>query len=126
MSELISLAANGTGLVVEAGPGLPRVLHWGADLGPVDGDFVLAATPGVPPSSADTPIRLTLLPSEQEGWLGRPGQSGHRDGAWQHVRPELVAPVAVTLRSVTLLTYGVVAVIGMPGSAPQVGGLLAG
>jgi alpha-galactosidase len=101
MSELINLAANGTGLVVEAGPGLPRVLHWGADLGPVDDDFVRAATPGVPPSSVDTPIRLTLLPSEQEGWLGRPGTSGHRDGAWPHVRPELVAPVAVDGNSLT-------------------------
>ncbi|MEV6612008.1 alpha-galactosidase [Kutzneria sp. NPDC051319] len=95
MSELISLAANGTGLVVETGPGLPRVLHWGADLGPVDEDLVLAATPGVPPSSVDTPIRLTLLPSSREGWLGRPGTSGHRDGSFQHLRPELLGPVDV-------------------------------
>ena len=65
MSELINLAASGTGLVVETGPGLPRVVHWGADLGPVDDDFVLAGTPGVPPSSVDTPIRLTLLPNPQ-------------------------------------------------------------
>ena len=95
MSELISLTANGTGLVVETGPGLPRALHWGADLGPVDEDLVLAATPGVPPSSVDTPIRLSLLPSSREGWLGRPGASGHRDGAFQHLRPELLGPVAV-------------------------------
>ncbi|GAA3440002.1 alpha-galactosidase [Kutzneria kofuensis] len=101
MSELISLAANGVGLVVETGPGLPRVLHWGADLGPVDDAFVLAAVPGVAPSSVDTPIRLTLLPSEQEGWLGRPGTAGHRDGSWQHVRPELLAPVAVDGNSVS-------------------------
>jgi alpha-galactosidase len=91
MSELISLAAGGVGLVLGvSGTELPRVLHWGADLGEIDDALALAAVPGVPPSAVDDPIRLTILPSEQEGWLGRPSVAGHRDGQWRHLRPAVV------------------------------------
>jgi alpha-galactosidase len=68
-----------------AGPHLPRVLHWGADLGeltPAD----LATLPGAaysPPTpqthSATAPV--TLSPSRAQGWAGRPGLTGHRAGA---------------------------------------------
>src|SRR5436853_140898 len=98
MTELIELSANGVGLVLDAsGPGLPAVLHWGADLGPLDDDFALATIPGVPPSAVDDPIRLTLLPSEEDGWLGRPGLSIGR-----HLRPRLTEPVAVSGNSLTV------------------------
>jgi alpha-galactosidase len=44
------------------GPHLPRIAQWGAELGS--------------PSPA-----LTLAPSRAQGWAGRPGLTGHRDGA---------------------------------------------
>lgn len=44
------------------GPQLPRIVHWGTDLGS--------------PSPA-----LTVSPSRADGWTGRPGLTGHRDGA---------------------------------------------
>ncbi|HEY0217987.1 MAG TPA: glycoside hydrolase family 36 N-terminal domain-containing protein, partial [Cellulomonas sp.] len=69
--------------------GLPEVLHWGADLGDSlgdggdrgDADELLAAVARPVSSSAlDRPWPLTVLPSEHDGWAGRPGISGDRDG----------------------------------------------
>ncbi|MFV2020880.1 alpha-galactosidase [Micromonospora sp. LOL_023] len=76
------LRAAGTSLVLDArGPHPPVVLHWGADLGDLAEDelvaFADAATPAVPPSAVDHPLRLTLLPTPGQGWTGRPGIAGH-------------------------------------------------
>ena len=66
------------------GPAVPRVLHWGADLGELD-DAQLAAlgtasrAPGA--NAMDEPVPVALLPEGATGWMGRPGLSGHRDGA---------------------------------------------
>ncbi|MGK5682813.1 alpha-galactosidase [Actinoplanes sp. URMC 104] len=78
---LIHLQAAGTGLVLDArGPQPPAVLHWGAGLGDLSADdlaaFAAAAVPAVPPSSLDTPPRLSLLPTLGDGWSGRPAFSG--------------------------------------------------
>lgn len=67
-----------------AGTSLPRVLHWGADLGDLTAAEV-AALPGARRPAADQPDRearvpLTLCPSRAEGWSGWPGLTGHRDG----------------------------------------------
>ncbi|MDH6460264.1 alpha-galactosidase [Micromonospora sp. A200] len=74
-----------TSLVLDArGPGLPRVVHWGADLGPLPADdlpaLVDATVPPVVPSSFDAPTVLSLLPEASAGWSGRPGLAGHRNG----------------------------------------------
>ncbi|MDG4766478.1 alpha-galactosidase [Solwaraspora sp. WMMD406] len=76
------LRAAGTSLVLDArGPYPPVVLHWGADLGELAADELAAvadaATPAVPPSAVDQPLRLTLLPTPGQGWTGRPGIAGH-------------------------------------------------
>ncbi len=84
----MSLLLRSAGVAVlldTAGEGLPRVLHWGRDLGDLDpqarerllGDL----TPAVPHSALDGPWPLTLLPGQAEGWSGRPGLAGERDGA---------------------------------------------
>ncbi|KWV31527.1 alpha-galactosidase [Micromonospora rifamycinica] len=82
---VIHLRRGRTSLVLDArGPGLPRVVHWGADLGPVPADdlpaLVGATVPPVVPSSFDAPTVLSLLPEASAGWSGRPGLAGHRHG----------------------------------------------
>lgn len=82
----VVLRAGGVSLVLEfrAG-GLPVILHWGADLGELDGDaFRALADSSVPPigaSEVDAPVPISLLPEQTRGWLGRPGLSGSRGGA---------------------------------------------
>ncbi|MEV4542141.1 alpha-galactosidase [Micromonospora echinaurantiaca] len=85
---IVHLHRGGTHLVLDArGPGLPRVVHWGGDLGPLDADGLrqLAETSIAPvvPSSFDTPTMLSLLPEASAGWSGRPALAGHRErAAW--------------------------------------------
>ncbi|MBG0560182.1 alpha-galactosidase [Actinoplanes aureus] len=56
---------------------VPTILHWGADLGECDLETLAdSAVPAIPPSSIDVPLRLSLLPSLEEGWTGRPSLSG--------------------------------------------------
>jgi alpha-galactosidase len=81
----IHLRAGGTSLVVAVGDGrLPRVLHWGADLGPLGDDALAelwrAALPAVGDSAVTYPQPVPVLPQPAEGWLGRPGLTGDGDG----------------------------------------------
>ncbi|MFG1778147.1 alpha-galactosidase [Micromonospora sp. NPDC049048] len=82
--SIVHLRRARTSLVLDArGPGLPRVAHWGADLGPVPaGDLpalVDATVAPVVPSSFDAPTVLSLLPEASAGWGGRPALAGHRE-----------------------------------------------
>ncbi|MER7165888.1 alpha-galactosidase [Micromonospora sp. NPDC000207] len=85
---IVHLSRGDTRLVLDCrGEGLPRIVHWGADLGPVTGAdlaaLVEAVRPPVVPSGFDAPTVLSLLPEASAGWGGRPGLAGHRDGtAW--------------------------------------------
>lgn len=79
------LSRAGVMVLLDIGsPHLPRVVHWGRDLGELTaGD--IAALPGAryePPNETtrDAEAPLTLSPSRAEGWAGRPGLSGHRAG----------------------------------------------
>ena len=81
-SQTATLRSAGTCLVFDtSGEGLPRVLHWGADLP----DAAIADLPGivvgpVPPNALDEPWPLTVLPTSGDGWLGTPGYAAHRAG----------------------------------------------
>ncbi|GAB3956807.1 alpha-galactosidase [Micromonospora vulcania] len=82
---ILHLRRARTSLVLDArGPGLPRVVHWGGDIGELDDDGLRqladATVPPVVPSSFDEPTVLSLLPEASAGWSGRPGLAGHRDG----------------------------------------------
>jgi alpha-galactosidase len=80
--DLLTLRAAGTLVVLDAtGPGLPAVLHWGADLPDeaVDQLALLARGP-VPPSALDEPWPFTVLPTSADGWQGTPGYAAHREG----------------------------------------------
>lgn len=75
---LVTLASAGTSIVLRTSDSsLPTVLHWGTDLGSVDdgelGALAAATASGVSPSALDEPWPLTLLPTEADGWSGRPG-----------------------------------------------------
>lgn len=79
------LRGGGVGLVVATrSDGLPEVLHWGRDTGPVSTsdahDLVLAQDRAVSPSAYDAAWPLTLLPTEHDGWEGRPGIAGQVGG----------------------------------------------
>ena len=84
MSEaFVHLRGGGVSLLLDArGPGLPVVLHWGADLGAdVDpASVALASVPAVAHSALDEPTVLSVLPLRAEGHRGHPGLSGSRQG----------------------------------------------
>jgi alpha-galactosidase len=70
----IVLRRAGVAVVLDcAGPGLPRIVHWGADLGELTGADCSAL-----PARYDVPP--TVLPTRAQGWAGRPGLTGHRGG----------------------------------------------
>jgi alpha-galactosidase len=83
----VHLRAAGTSVLLDLGDGagLPRVLHWGADLGdltPADAAaFARASVLPVATATPDVPSDLTVLPEQQAGWQGTPGVSGHRAGS---------------------------------------------
>lgn len=81
---LTVLRGGGSSVMLHHRPdGLPEIVHWGADLGdrahPTD--LLRAGDPALPNSGMDDPWPLTLLPSETDGWSGRPGLSAHRSGS---------------------------------------------
>jgi alpha-galactosidase len=84
----VLLAAAGAAVVVDiSGPGLPRVLHWGGDPGPVTADELRSLFSGVDGAP--------LVPTQWDGWLGRPGVTGDRSGRWPHLRPRLIGTPTV-------------------------------
>jgi alpha-galactosidase len=104
MRGLPVLRAAGVMLALDtAGPGLPRVLHWGADLGELPGAALAeVAQPAVPLAATLDPVTVTLVPLQADGWVGRPGFSGHRDGRWPYPRFTLTEPVSVVDNQVTV------------------------
>ncbi len=74
-----------TSLVLDCrGDRLPRVLHWGRDLGNLREDDLLSLARGLAPptvtNTMDDPVPLGLLPEQSAGWLGTPGLAAHRSG----------------------------------------------
>lgn len=83
-ARIVPLRAAGTAFVVELTEPVPRVLHWGADLGPLSAADLaalsLTAEPAVLNNSLDAPRRFTVWPTEADGWAGTPAHHGHLDG----------------------------------------------
>ncbi|WP_035698966.1 alpha-galactosidase, partial [Glycomyces tenuis] len=73
-----TLRRDGVSLIL-AGPasGLPAVVHWGRDLGPLDAADLAgldrATSRQTPPGTLDAAWRLPLVPQDSDGWSGRPG-----------------------------------------------------
>ncbi|WOF23545.1 alpha-galactosidase [Microbacterium betulae] len=84
-ARTVQLRAAGVALVLDVpAAGAPRVIHWGADPGPLSDADVdalrLTGLPGIGSGMPDSGMPLTLLPAHAEGWLWTPGIAGHRDG----------------------------------------------
>lgn len=86
-SRLVHRRADGVSLVLlldADGGRLPRVVHWGADLGvlaPGDLAGLLAAVAPAPDEHPTDVARVPcLVPEHADGWVGRPGVEGSRDG----------------------------------------------
>lgn len=87
-TPVVHLRGGGTSVVVLlSDERLPRILHWGADLGELD-DAALSALqratqPTIGDSAVTYPQPVPVVPQLAESWLGRPGISGGRTGrAW--------------------------------------------
>ncbi|HEV8566566.1 MAG TPA: alpha-galactosidase [Actinoplanes sp.] len=81
----VHFSAAGVSLIIDcAGPGLPRIRHWGAALGDLSGaelaDLLTAGVPQLVSNGLDQVVPVAILPEQSAGWLGTPGLSGHRDG----------------------------------------------
>lgn len=96
-ADVVHLRRGGTSLLVELRDGrLPRLLYWGADLGELEPAAAVALADARRPTIGDSAITypqpVPVLPQLAEGWLGRPGVAGSRDG-------RAFAPLFTTARS---------------------------
>jgi alpha-galactosidase len=85
-SGTVHLRAQGVSLLLSLTPaGLPQVVHWGSDLGPLSDDGAVAAAQAVmaavPHSGLDQPPPLELLPQAATGHAGRGVLAGSRAGS---------------------------------------------
>ncbi|TQL01232.1 alpha-galactosidase [Cellulomonas sp. SLBN-39] len=83
--EVLHLRAAGVSLVLDLSGGtLPRVLHWGADLGPLGTDLLAdlrtAGRPAPRGFAVDGEVDVAVLPEHSAGWVGTPGLVGSRGG----------------------------------------------
>lgn len=72
------LRRDGVALILaHPAAGLPSVLHWGADPGPLTGQQLEALDRATRRQSRgqdlDAAVRVPLVPQESDGWAGRPG-----------------------------------------------------
>ncbi|MEY3408268.1 MAG: hypothetical protein RL038_1329, partial [Actinomycetota bacterium] len=90
------IRAGGSAFVLDlTGPRPPRILHWGADLGPLSDAEVAALAFGRQlgrgHSAFDQPVPPSITRDSGEGFFGIPGVSGHRNGMSFSNRFELVS-----------------------------------
>jgi alpha-galactosidase len=83
----------GVSLAIDVQPSLPRILHWGRDLGALDRNGLDAlrdtGSSAILNNAPDVPRVFSIWPSEREGWSGTPAQSGHAGGRATTPRPIL-------------------------------------
>ncbi|MEU6860702.1 alpha-galactosidase [Glycomyces sp. NPDC046736] len=87
-TDTVHLRRAGTSVVVSLSQArLPRILHWGNDLGDLTPADLAAVARAAEPKIGDSPVTypqpVPVVPQLAEGWLGRPGVTGSRAGrAW--------------------------------------------
>src|SRR4051794_30959495 len=85
MADVAHCRSGGVSLVLDLSGGrLPRVLHWGADLGELSDESLVELrrlrAPRLVTNSPDAPVAVAVVPEQASGWLGTPGLGGHRGG----------------------------------------------
>lgn len=79
-APLVHLRRGGVSFVLELAWPVPRVVHWGSDLGNLGVDALeglrLTSIPSVTHSSTDLPRHLSIVPTEADAWSGTPGIEG--------------------------------------------------
>lgn len=80
---VVHLTSGGTSVVVITDGGrLPRIIHWGPELGDVDVvALARAGEPAIGDSAVTYPQPVPVVAQLTEGWLGRPGVVGSSSGA---------------------------------------------
>lgn len=85
MTVSIFRSAGAALIVAFRDEGLPEVLHWGADPGSVSAEALealdAASVRQIPSSALDAVWPLTIVPTERDGWAGRPGLAGTSGGS---------------------------------------------
>lgn len=81
----VHLRASGVSVLVDlSAPGLPRIVHWGGDLGDLSVetlvDLVSVARPAGVSGAFDTYHPVSVVPDTSRGWQGTPGLVGSRQG----------------------------------------------
>lgn len=88
----VLLRGGGVSVVV-ALDDVPRVIHWGADVGPLDGPALAAlamtAHVGTSGSEPDVARVFGLWATQRDGWTGTPTVAGHAVGSATTPRPRL-------------------------------------
>jgi alpha-galactosidase len=111
--DYVHLRAGGTSVAVLLDRHrLPRILHWGDDLGDLNDSelatIALAAMPAIGDSAVTYPQPVPVLAQLSEGWLGRPGLVGDSDGhRWAPTFSTASHAVASTPDGVTLTVEAV-------------------
>ena len=77
------LRAGGVSLVLDTrGPRLPRIVHWGADLGELSAQLLVnlatADIQAAVTNVSDDPVTPGIVTEHSRGWPGLPGLLGHR------------------------------------------------
>ncbi len=92
---VIHLRAAGVSFVLDTMAPIPRVLHWGTDLGALEPADLLALSAASSAANGDQQpdggLRYTVAPSAADGWAGRPLLQGHRGGVATTPRFETVS-----------------------------------
>ncbi|MCO6006986.1 alpha-galactosidase [Actinoallomurus purpureus] len=93
-NQIVHLRAAAVSVVYDLSAPTPQVLHWGADLGPLDeaglAALSLTAAAAVLNNAPDTPRVFSMLPTEYEAWSGTPAIAGHLGGTRTTPRPKTV------------------------------------
>jgi alpha-galactosidase len=82
-AALLHMRAQGVSLLLQLKPtGLPVILHWGANLGDLDGLSVEALLAAFGPTSPDPlpSIMSSVVPESSAGWNSRAALAGSHDG----------------------------------------------
>lgn len=82
--DVLHLRSSGVSVVFDLEPAVPRVLHWGHDLGDLTDEGLealrMSDLAAWLHSSPDAPRGFSIWPTEYEGWSGTPAQTGHLNG----------------------------------------------